>query len=94
MMQFDKFLSRIFFINVTIRECNFAMGTILGKGFAQALVHTSQHLCLCKTLSQDCPHGEIRQTFLIRVATFKITQILSPEGASERIGMSTVEQFI
>ena len=49
-----------FFINVTIRECNFAMGTILGKGFAQALVHTSQHLCLCKTLSQDCPHGEIR----------------------------------
>ena len=46
MMQFDKFLSRIFFINVTIRECNFAMGTILGKGFAQALVHTSQHLCL------------------------------------------------
>ena len=35
-----------FFINVIIRECNFAMGTILGKGFAQALVHTSQHLCL------------------------------------------------
>ena len=22
------------------RECNFTMGTILGKGFAQALVHT------------------------------------------------------
>jgi hypothetical protein len=20
------------------------------------------HLCLCKTLSQDCPHGEIRQS--------------------------------
>ena len=46
MIQFDKFLSHIFFINVNIRECNFAMGTILGKGFAQALVHTSQHLCL------------------------------------------------
>ena len=29
------------FINATIRECNFAMGTtILGKGFAQAFVHT------------------------------------------------------
>ena len=64
MMQFDKFLSHIFFTNVTIRECNFAMGTILGKGFAQALVHTSQHLCLCKTLSQDCPHGEIRHSTL------------------------------
>ena len=25
---------------ITIRECNFAIGTILGKGFAQALVHT------------------------------------------------------
>ena len=57
----------------TTRECNFTMGTILGKGFAQALVHTvnstrafgtraidSMHLCLSKTLSQDCPHGEIR----------------------------------
>ena len=30
-----------FFINVTIRECNFAMGTILGKGLAQAQVHTN-----------------------------------------------------
>ena len=34
------------------------------------------------------------QTFLIRLATFKITQILSPERASERKGMSTIEQFI
>ena len=52
------------------------MGTIWGKGFAQALVHivnntrafgtraiNSMHLCLSKTLSQDCPHGEIRQLF-------------------------------
>ena len=71
MMQFDKFLSRIFFINVTIRECNFAMGTILGKGFAQALVHTSQHLCLYKTLSQDCPHGEIRHAQDLNNVLFK-----------------------
>ena len=41
MMQFDKFLSNIFFINVTIRECNFTMGTMLGKGFAQAQVHAN-----------------------------------------------------
>ena len=34
------------------------------------------------------------QTFLIRLATFKITQILSPERTSERKGMSTVKQFI
>jgi hypothetical protein len=34
------------------------------------------------------------QTFLIRLATFKITQILSPERASERKGMSTLERFI
>ena len=40
------------------------MGTILGKGFAQAQVHTSQHLCLCKMLSQDCPHGDIRHSQL------------------------------
>ena len=52
---------------------DFCMGTILGKGFVQALVHNvnstrafgtrainSMHLCLSKTLSQDCPHGEIR----------------------------------
>ena len=52
---------------------NFSMGTILGKDFPQALVHTvhstcafgtramnCMHLCLWKTLSQDCPHGEIR----------------------------------
>ena len=30
MMQFDKYPA-FFFINVTIRECNFTMGTILGK---------------------------------------------------------------
>jgi hypothetical protein len=62
MMQFDNFLSPIFFINVTIRECNFAMGTISGMGFTQALVHTSQHLCLCKTHSRDYRHGEIRHS--------------------------------
>ena len=62
----------------TTRECNFTMGTILGKGFAQALVHTvnstrafgtraidSMHLCLSKTLSQDCPHGEIRHSLIV-----------------------------
>ena len=38
---------------------NFAMGTILGKGFAQAQVLWCMHECLCKTLSQDCPHGEV-----------------------------------
>ena len=54
------------------------MGTILGKGFAQALMHTvnttrafgthaidSMHLCLCKTLSQDCPYGEIRHSLIV-----------------------------
>ena len=40
-----NFYHPFFFINVTIRECNFTMGTISGIGFAQALVHTSQHLC-------------------------------------------------
>ena len=30
----------------------------------------------------------------MRLATFKISQILSPERASERKGMSTVEQLI
>ena len=38
------------------------------------------------SLSSCCNH----QTFLIRLATFKITQILSTERASERKGMSTV----
>ena len=42
------------------------------------------------SFSSCCNH----QTFLIRLATFKITQILSPERASERKGMSTVEWFI
>ena len=35
-----------------------------------------------------------QQTFLSRLATFKITQILSPYRTSERKGMSTVERFI
>ena len=62
---------------------NFAMGTIMGKGFPQALVHTvhstrafvtcamnCMHLCLWKTLSQDCPHGEIRHSlFKTRLKT-------------------------
>ena len=40
---------------------NFAMGTILGKGFAQALLH----VCTCafgtcaKPFSQDCPNGKL-----------------------------------
>ena len=51
---------------------DFRMGTILGKGFAQAQVHTvnstsaegtsaidSMHECLSKTLSQNSPHAEI-----------------------------------
>ena len=38
---------------------NFAMGTILGKDFAQAQVLWCMHKCLCKTLSQDCPDGEV-----------------------------------
>ena len=47
------------------------MGKILGKGFAQALVHTSQHLCFCKTLSQDCPHDEIRHSQDLNNVLFK-----------------------
>ena len=40
------------------------METILEKGFAQAqvpltLVLWCMHECLCKTLFQDCPHGEV-----------------------------------
>jgi hypothetical protein len=42
---------------------NFAMGTILGKGFPQAQMHTvhstSADECLWKSLSQDCPHGKV-----------------------------------
>ena len=45
---------------------NSTMGTILGKGFAQAQVHAefiaqvpSMHKCLSKTFSQNCLHGEI-----------------------------------
>ena len=70
------------------RECNFTMGTILEKGFAQAPVHTvnstcafgtraidSMHLCLSKTLSQDCPHGEIRHSLIVesKIAIVKNT---------------------
>jgi hypothetical protein len=55
MMQFDKFLSHIFFINVTIRECNFAMGTILGKGFAPFLkIVPMAKLDICRTIF--CSH--------------------------------------
>ena len=40
-----NFYHAFLFINFPIRECNFTMETILEKGFAQALAHTSQHLC-------------------------------------------------
>ena len=34
------------------------------RNFPQALVHTVHSTCACwKTLSQDCPHGEIRQSY-------------------------------
>ena len=36
---------------------NFTMGTISGMGFAQVL--WCMHEGLCKTLSQDCPLGEV-----------------------------------
>ena len=47
----------------TSRECNFAMRTIiLGKGCVlSALVLYLYALVFEKTLSQNCPHGEIRQ---------------------------------
>ena len=39
---------------------NFAMGTILGKGFPTSTSAMNCMLeCLWKTLSQDCPHGEV-----------------------------------
>ena len=37
---------------------DFTMGTILGKGFAQAQVHTVN-----STNSQNCPYAEIRHIF-------------------------------
>ena len=56
----------------TIREYNFAMETILVKGFAQALVHTVHstrafgtrdiNSVMSKIISQNCPHGEIRHS--------------------------------
>ena len=73
MLQFFQKTKSDFLEVATTRECNFTMGTILGKGFAQALVPTvnstrafgtraidSMHLCLSKTFSQNCPHAEIR----------------------------------
>ena len=50
-MQFDKFFSKHFKVEFLLhnasRECNFAMGTILGKDFPQALVHTVHSTCAC-----------------------------------------------
>ena len=67
---------------------NFAMGTILGKGFPQAQVHTvhstsaegtsamnCMHECLWKTLSQDCPHGEVAFSTSIRVVKFTLKNL-------------------
>ena len=48
MMQFDKFLS-LFFINVTIRECNFAMGTISGMGFSHGEIRHLVQIQYTKT---------------------------------------------
>ena len=44
-LRFAWNISWSFYLHFT-RMSNFTMGTILGKGFAQALMHTSQHLCL------------------------------------------------
>ena len=67
------FSPKFFCWHGSFRECNFRTGTILGKGFPEALVHTvhstrafgtravnSMHLCFRKTLSQNCPCAEIR----------------------------------
>ena len=55
MMQFGKFLSCIFIKVTIIRECNFAMGTTSGNGFAQALMLTSQHECTVFTFVKPFP---------------------------------------
>jgi hypothetical protein len=51
-LQFDDFFlgfSLGFHVDIinahASRECNFAMGTILGKGFPQILVHTVHSTC-------------------------------------------------
>ena len=50
-MQFDEFFFKHFKVEFLLhnasRECNFAMGTILGKDFPQALVHTDHSTCAC-----------------------------------------------
>ena len=66
------------------------MGTILGKDFPQALVHTvhsmsaegtsamkCMHLCLWKTISQDCPYGKIRQCTAIQLYDSSIGKKIS-----------------
>ena len=45
-----NFYCALFFINVAIRECNFAMGTISGMGFAQAHSHIASENLLVSPL--------------------------------------------
>ena len=50
----------------TIRECNFAMGTIiLWKGFAQALMHTVHSTCAwAKPFPKIVPMAKLDSDFL------------------------------
>ena len=42
------------------RECDFTIGTILGKGFPQALVHTVHSTCACgKPFSKIFPMAKL-----------------------------------
>ena len=52
----------------------------LGKGFCTSTrAYITELVLMCKTLSQDCPHGEIRHFFII---TFEIFQSIVVQGGS------------
>ena len=76
-MQFDKFLSRIFLLMSLLENAT----SPWGQSWERVLHKHAciQHLCLCKTLSQDCPHGEIRQLYTI-YGPLMMSQEKTPSG--------------
>ena len=59
-----------------IRECNFAMGTNLGKGIAQALVHTLPSTCACgKLFPKIVPKVKLDSSDLYTVSVGKLLEI-------------------
>ena len=81
----DHFFVKTFFSNFNFWTIFLNHAQFLTNFGTHAVI--CMHLCLCKTLSQDCPHGEIRQILMIKDFQEKL-----PTGFSSKNHLQSLEK--